>query len=140
MTEWIVLGILEDFRFVFQIIILLTIANFVLNHMGKTWTAYLTIGIVCAVVFFVIPTLAQGVFLLYLLLMAGVSTMLVDFFFITAGASPQQPGGAPGAQEEGVTGTELAERMKKMQHGPGHGAIAHRAAGAVQNAMMRMRR
>src|SRR3989344_526991 len=132
MLELALLGILSDFQFVIQIFIMVSIMSFVLNHLGKGLLSMVVILVVFYVVFFIIPGLSEIVFILYSLLMIGFSTLLVDFFFITASA-PQQP---QESERPDLTGTDLRDRtaaMEKARH------AGHQAAGMLQNMMRRGR-
>lgn len=138
-----ILGIFEDFYFVMQIFILLTIMSFVFNHYGKNAWSYVIIAVMCYVVFFVIPGLSFGIFMLQVLLGAGVSSLLVDFFFLTQNHGGAQQAAQQAAQQGGGhapegytperaddTGLGVNERMHKAQH----------AAHATQHAMQQMMR
>ncbi|HIH21846.1 MAG: hypothetical protein J4478_02335 [Candidatus Diapherotrites archaeon] len=134
MLELALLGILSDFQFVIQIFIMVSIMSFVLNHLGKGLLSMVVILVVFYVVFFIIPGLSEIVFILYSLLMIGFSTLLVDFFFITASAPQQQQ--AQEGEKPDLTGNELREKtaaMEKARH------AGHQAAGMLQNMMRRGR-
>lgn len=139
------LGIFEDFYFIMQIFILLTVMSFVFNHYGKNGWSYVIIAVMCYIVFFVIPGLSFGIFLIQVLLGAGVSSLLVDFFFLTqnhggaqqAAQAQQAQQGGGGRAPEGYmperaddTGLSVNERVHKAQH------AAH-ASHAMQQMMRR---
>ncbi|MFH0714533.1 MAG: hypothetical protein V1847_02540 [Candidatus Diapherotrites archaeon] len=129
------LSFVGDWMFIIQIFLLLTIMSFVLNHLGKGPLSVITIGVTAFFVFFIIPALSYAVFIIYILLFAGVSSVLIDFFFITAGQQPQK--GQGGFEEPDVDGMDIKERREAMEKAR-HGAhAAQRSAGMVRNMMMR---
>lgn len=113
MLDFVFLGFIEDWYLIFQIFILITIISFVQNHLGRGAISILAIGVMAYIIFFVIPVLAGGVFLLYLLLMAGISGIIVDFFFLTAGQ------GSASEQRPDVVGTDVQGRMTPNKPRPG---------------------
>jgi len=131
MLEPIMLGILGDFYFVIQIFVMVSIMSFILNHLGKGIASVILILVMFYVVFILIPALSIAAFLLYTLLMAGVSTLFVDFFFITAGQGHQQQ---QGEERPDVLGTDVGERKHMMEKA--HQA-SRQAAGMMQGMMRR---
>lgn len=119
--------------FIIQIFLLLSIMSFVLNHLGKGPLSVVVIGVTAFFVFFIIPALSQAVFIVYILLFAGVSSVLIDFFFITAGGQPQQQGEF---EEPDVNGLDIKERREKMEHAH-HAHAAQQASGMVRNLLRR---
>lgn len=106
-------GIFEffsDMMLVLRIFVFISIASFVLTHLGKG-----PIAIVLIVGLFVIMTSPAffwffgSVYVLMTLLMMGASGILIDFFFIT------NTGQMPAVQDGPVnSGADIA---KRMQHG-----------------------
>ena len=134
MIDFFVLGIVSDFQFVIQVFIMVAVISFILNHLGKGLLSIILILAMFYVIFILIPGLSEMVFLLYTLLMAGVSTLLVDFFFITGTGVGQQE---QGQERPDVTGTDVQARregLDKARHG-GHQAVA----GMMQALMRRGR-
>lgn len=131
MIEPIMLGILGDFYFVIQIFVMISIMSFILNHLGKGVVSVILILVMFYVVFILIPALSIAAFLLYTLLMAGVSTLFVDFFFITAGQGHQG-----GEERPDVTGADVGDRRHMMEKA--HNA-SRQAAGMLSNMMRRGR-
>ena len=128
-----ILDIFSDFAFIIQIFILLTLMSFVFQHYGKNGWSYVLILILGYLVFFVIPGLSFGIFLLQLLLTAGISSIIVDFFFVTQSHGAMQKGktkmgqGTQHQQQAAAEGQE-PESMHQPQSGGGHGG----AGGLVQ--------
>ena len=117
MLDFFFLGMVSDFQFVIQIFIMVTVISFILNHLGKGVISIILILVMFYVIFILIPGLSEAVFLIYTLLMAGVSSLLVDFFFITgAGIGAQQQ---QGEEKPDVIGTDVQARreaLEKAQH------------------------
>lgn len=109
-----------DINFVLKIFVLMTIISFILTHLGKKTISLIIIAAFAWFIMFDMWALFGGIYILYMLLMFGVSTILVDFFFITAGS------GTAHENRPEVTGQEVGERAKQaqhMQHGAAHKAI-----------------
>lgn len=121
-----ILDIFSDFSLVIQIFILLTMMSFVFQHYGKNGWSYVLILILIYLIFFVIPGLSFGLFILQLLLTAGISSIIVDFFFVTQSHNMPKPkggGGGGGGKEHGGDhggggGAELLQAF--MKRGGGH--------------------
>ena len=134
MLEPIILGFFEEMYFVIQVFIMISIISFILNHLGKGLLSIILIIVMFYVVFILIPAISIGAFMIYTLLMAGVSTLFVDFFFITAGQPGQQH--QQGEERPDVLGTDVKERQKQLQHA--HHA-SHQAIGMLQGLLRRGR-
>ncbi|MDO8648048.1 MAG: hypothetical protein Q7R70_06590 [Candidatus Diapherotrites archaeon] len=134
MLEPIILGFFEEMYFVIQVFIMISIISFILNHLGKGLLSIILIIVMFYVVFILIPAISIGAFMIYTLLMAGVSTLFVDFFFITAGQPGQQQ--QQGEERPDVLGTDVKERQKQLQHA--HHA-SHQAIGMLQGLLKRGR-
>ena len=107
-----------DINLVLKIFVLLTIISFVKNHLGK---GFISIVIILAVSWFVLFDYWKffgGIYLIYMMLMFGVSGVLVDFFFVG--------GMGRGKEVPDVSGKEVHARRAQM--------------GLAQKALMRFRR
>lgn len=134
MIGFFLLGIVSDFQFVIQVFIMVAVISFILNHLGKGLLSIVLILAMFYVIFILIPGLSEMVFLLYTLLMAGVSSLLVDFFFITGTGVGQQQ--QQGQERPDVTGTDVQARqagLEKARH------ASQQAAGMMQALMRRGR-
>src|SRR3989344_8171875 len=104
-----------DFNIVLKIFVIMTIYSWVKNHFGNSVLGWVVFGATCFFVIFELWSIFGGIYLFYMLLLFGVSQILIDFFFITAGAPPA--GGAGGKMESPVSsGKELAGRQAQMAH------------------------
>ncbi len=109
-----------DFNIMLKIFVLISIASFAQNHLGK---GPLTIFLILFVAFFVffaegLWPFFGGVFVFYLLLMFGVSSMMIDYIFVAVfplGAQQQQRGGDNPFESRIGSGKDLAERGQQMQ-------------------------
>jgi len=133
MIDFFVLGMLSDFQFVIQVFIMVAVISFILNHLGKGLLSIILILAMFYVIFILIPGLSEMVFLLYTLLMAGVSTLLVDFFFITGTGIGQQQ---QEQERPDVTGQDVQARQQGLEKARHAG---HQAAGMMQALMRRGR-
>lgn len=134
MLDWIILGVFQDFYFVIQIFVMVSIISFILNHLGKGVISIVLILVMFYVVFILIPALSIAAFILYTLLMAGISTLLVDFFFISMQTQAMQP--QKESERPDVTGHDVAARREQLE-GARH--ASRQAAGMMQNMMRRGR-
>ena len=102
----------NDFNLIIKIFALMTLASWVRNHLGDSPLTWILIGGIGYFVLFDGWAIFGPVYLLYILLGFGVSSVLIDFFFIG--------GGQPPAPEEGVespvsSGVDIMNRMR--EHG-----------------------
>ncbi|MFH1255680.1 MAG: hypothetical protein V1494_00135 [Candidatus Diapherotrites archaeon] len=103
-----------DFNLVLKILVLLTIANFSLTHLGKGPMSWIVIiGFAYFVLFSNLWLLFGGVYLLYMLLMFGFGHILIDFFFISAGSGPKPEEEMESPVSHGV---DLAKRQNQLAH------------------------
>ena len=108
MLDLVALGVLQDFQFLVQLFIAVSIASFVLNHLGKGAPAIVAIGVLFFIVFVMIPLLAEFTFIIYLLLMTGISSLIVDFFFVSMNTQGKQ------GQSQEITGIDVQHRQHAM--------------------------
>ena len=100
-----------DINFVIKIFVLMTLIWFVKNHIGTGPIAIVVTVGVAWFVFFDSWRFFGGVYVLYMLLLFGISTTIIDFFFVTAGS-----GGAGGSKGSPMnSGADMLGRMKMMQ-------------------------
>jgi len=121
MFELFIGEIIGDFKFVLMIFTFITIASFVRNHLGTGPAAWMIIIVVAGIVFFSGAWgFFGGMFVIYMLLMFGISTLMIDFFFVAPrpGAKQQSPMGS---------GADLGARVKQMQQQ--RGSFAQRFRG-----------
>ena len=113
-----------DLNFIIKIFVLLTLISWVNNHIGKGPLSLILIGGIGYFVLFDGWKLFGPIYVLYMLLMFGVSGVIIDFFFVGGGSSG-------GAEKEGMespvsSGVDLQKRM-----------ASQRAAGQAQRMMKR---
>jgi len=112
--------ILGDFNLILMIFTFITIANFIRNHLGDgpaSWVAMITVaGVVFLSGYW---PFFGGIFTIYMLLMMGVSTLIIDFFFVAP--RPGQKQGTPMS-----SGVDLGTRINQMQKQRGAGSVAGR--------------
>ncbi|MBN2127142.1 MAG: hypothetical protein JW703_01985 [Candidatus Diapherotrites archaeon] len=117
MNEIIFLGffteIWTDFNLVLKIFVLLTIASYVRNHIGNNTMGLIIIGFLAVFILGDFWAFFGGIYVLYMLLMFGVSGILVDFFFISSGGPA---GGGEEMNSPISAGTDLIS--KRMNHPP----------------------
>ncbi len=127
--------LLADANIVIKIFAFLTIASFMKNHLGTSPMAVVAMAGVGWFILFEFWAFFGGLFVLYLLLLFGVSGVLIDFFFVMPSGQPQggqgpeeiihgKPGGgdSPRWKSPVNSGADVARRMKQsqiMRRGPG---------------------
>ncbi len=110
-----ILGIFEflgDLNFVIKIFVLLTITSWVMNHLGKGPVSWILIAAVAYFVLFDAWTLFGPIYVLYMLLMFGISGIIIDFFFISAGGPPPPP--EEGMESPVSSGIDIQRRMQEQ--------------------------
>src|SRR3989344_8309853 len=95
-TGMVLLDIFEifnDFNLIIKIFVLMTLASWVRNHLGDSPLSWILIGGLGYFILFDGWAIFGPIYLLYMLLGFGVSSILIDFFFVGAG------GGAAASRE-----------------------------------------
>ncbi|MFH1588703.1 MAG: hypothetical protein ABIA76_05185 [Candidatus Diapherotrites archaeon] len=105
-----------DFNLVIKIFALLTIASFVRNRLGDNPLGLIVIGALAFFILFDFWKFFGPIYILYTLLTLGISGMIVDFFFISAGQGPQQEG--PNSPVSSGADLLAKRTMHKMAHPP----------------------
>jgi len=104
---------LGDMTFVLKIFVLLTIVSYVTQHLGKGPIAIILIIVLSYFIIFDYFIYFGGIYILYMLVMFGVTQLLMDFFILAPQAAMEQsmggeePAGAP-------NGIDFKERQHKM--------------------------
>ncbi len=111
----IYLGFLQDFDFILQIFLILAIIAFIRRRVTHNTLALVLISLTVIVMIFLFWPVFRVGYVFYILLSVGVAGIFVDFFFISAGGSPEEmmgrkmeTHGAPGA-------TDAAARNKLVK-------------------------
>jgi hypothetical protein len=113
----IFLSFFQDFDFVLQLFLILTIITFIRRRVTHNTLALVLISIgVMVMIFLFWPVFKIG-YIFYILLTIGVAGVFVDFFFISAGGSPEEmmgrkmeTHGTPGATEHAAR-NRLVKKM-----------------------------
>jgi hypothetical protein len=98
---------ISDLMLALKIFVLLSIISFVWNHVGNTPLAILLIIGLSWFILFDYWAFFGGVYVLYMLLMFGISGVLVDFFFVS-----QMGGSEPKPVDSAI---DLAIRQQQLQ-------------------------
>jgi hypothetical protein len=99
-----------DFNLVLKIFVLLSIASYVRNHIGNNVMGLIIIGFLAVFILGDFWMFFGGIYVLYMLLMFGVSGILVDFFFISGG---------PGTPQDSPVSSGADLMSKRMMQRPG---------------------
>ncbi len=102
-----------DLNFIIKVFVLMTLASWVKNHLGSTPLSWILVAGLGYFILFDGWAIFGPIYVLYMLLGFGVSSILIDFFFVGAGGPP--------AQEEGMespvsSGVDIAKRMREGAH------------------------
>ena len=99
----------NDFNFIIKIFVLMTLASWVRNHLGDSPLSWILIGGLGYFILFDGWAIFGPIYVLYLLLGFGVSSILIDFFFVGAGGAPKPEG----MEESPVSsGVDIMSRMR----------------------------
>lgn len=111
------LNILQDFDFILQLFLILTIIAFIRRRVTHNTFALVLISVTVIVMIFLFWPIFKVGYIFYILLSVGVAGIFVDFFFISAGGSAEEMMGKKMETHGTPGGTELAARnqlVKKM--------------------------
>jgi hypothetical protein len=112
-----------DMLFLFKLITLLAIITFVQQHLGKGVLSIMVIAGLSAVILIDnLFWLFGGLYLIYLLLVMGFSSIIIDFFFVSPAPMPKGPeGGGPEGEpiSNGKDFTERQHSFQRLMHPPG---------------------
>ncbi len=101
----------NDLQLIIKIFVLLTIISFIRNHVENKPAQVVLILFIGWFVLFDAWMFFGSVYVLYMLLMFGISTLMIDFFFVTAGGSK----GGKGMESPVSSGVDLAARTRMVQ-------------------------
>ncbi len=127
--------LLSDANMVIKIFAFMMIASFIKNRLGTSPMAIVAMIGIGWFVLFDYWMFFGGIFVLYLLLLFGVSSVLIDFFFVMPSGQPGAGGGGPdevipgkmGGKESPRwqspvnSGADVARRMRQAQIARGRG-------------------
>ena len=120
-------GIFEffgDLNFIIKIFAFLTLVAWVRNHLGTGTISWILIIGLAYFIMFDGWVLFGPIYVIYMLLMFGISGILIDFFFIA-------PGGPPPAPVEGMESpiSHGIDLQKRMHEQAAHASVASRIRG-----------
>src|SRR3989344_947906 len=102
----------SDINLIIKIFVLMTIANWVRNHLGSSPLSWILIAGLGYFILFDGWAIFGPIYLLYLLLGFGVSSVIIDFFFVGGGGQPEN-----GDMESPVSsGVDIMKRMHEAHH------------------------
>lgn len=104
---------LSDFNFMLKVFVLMAIVSFVKNHIGTGPVSWIVILGFAAFIFGNLWKFFGGIYVIYMLLVFGISGVLIDFFFMRGT-------GASGAEQGGIeqpisSGADVAKRAAANQ-------------------------
>ncbi len=102
-----------DINLILKIFVLITIASWVRNHLGDSPLTWILIGGIGYFVLFDGWAIFGPVYFLYILLGFGVSSILIDFFFIGGGS---HGGGEESPESPVSSGVDIMKRMQEQAH------------------------
>ena len=113
-----IFGIFElfaDIDLIVKIFVWLTLVSWIRNHVGTGPVSWILIIGLTYFVIFNGWALFGPIYVLYMLLMFGVSGIIIDFFFISAGGQPQ-PTDVEGMESPISHGVDLQEKRTHHAH------------------------
>jgi len=114
-----------DLTFVLKIFVLMAIYSYVMNHIGKGPLGIFIFGLIAWLIIFDYFAIFGTIYILYILLAFGLTSVIIDFMFITPGAKPP---GADGMGDPVSNGKDYAERQADLnrRHGMLQGMMGGR--------------
>lgn len=110
-----IFGIFEffgDLNFIVKIFAFIMLVSWVKNHVGSGPVAWILVAGLAYFILFDGWALFGPIYVLYMLLMFGVSGILIDFFFISAGGPPPPP--EEGMESPVSSGIDVQRRMQEQ--------------------------
>ena len=111
----------SDINIILKIFVLMTLVSWVNNHVGKGPLAWILIAGMGYFILFDGWKIFGPIYILYMLLMFGISGVIIDFFFVGGGGAPERE---DGLESPVSTGIDLQKRMTGQ-----HVSVAHRPRG-----------
>ena len=104
-----------DMTIVLKIFVLLTIVSYVTQHFGKGPLALIAIAVISYFVIFDYFIIFGGVYILYMLVLFGVSQLLMDFFILAPQAAMEQHmTGGGGEVENQPNSKDVQDRQRQL--------------------------
>jgi len=105
--DFSILGMAGDFDFVLKIFFVLAVIAFIKQRITNNKLSLVIITLAIVAMVFLYWPIFRLAYILYTVLAMGVASVLVDFFFVSAGGSPEEimnrksnTPGSPGGAEE----------------------------------------
>lgn len=97
----------NDFHVILKIFVIMTIYSWTKNHLGNSMLSWIVFGAVTFFVVFDLWTFFGTIYIMWMLLMFGISQIIIDFFFVTPRPeremeSPVGHGGDIGARRQQI--------------------------------------
>lgn len=103
----------SDMTLVLKIFVLLTIISYVTQHLGKGPLSLMIIAVLSYFIIFDYFMIFGGIYVLYMLVLFGVTQLLMDFFILAPQAAMEQ-NMAGGDVENQPNGQDMKERQKRL--------------------------
>tara|TARA_Y100000310_G_scaffold272711_1_gene287840 strand:+ start:2371 stop:2733 length:363 start_codon:yes stop_codon:yes gene_type:complete len=97
----------DDANLVIKIFVLMTLVSWVKNHVGTGPLSWILVGGMGYFILFDGWKIFGPIYVLYMLLMFGVSGIIIDFFFVGGGSG----GGQKGMESPVSSGVDIQKRM-----------------------------
>ena len=109
----IFLGFLADMDFLIKIFFVLTVITFVKQKITNNTLSVVLISLAIIITVFVFWPFFRATYILYVLLTIGVTSVLVDMFFVSMG---EAHGGEAGGGEESSAGLDAMQQKESLHH------------------------
>ncbi|HLC79621.1 MAG TPA: hypothetical protein VJG83_04315 [archaeon] len=100
----------SDINFILKIFVLMTLANWIRNHLGDSPLSWILIVGLGYFILFDGWAIFGPIYLLYILLGFGVSSVIIDFFFVGGGGAPE----TEGMESPVSSGIDVMKRMQEQ--------------------------
>ena len=98
-----------DFNLILKIFVIMTIYSWVKNHLGNSVLSWVVFAAVTFFVVFDLWKLFGTIYIMWMLLMFGISQIIIDFFFVAP-----RPGQEMGSPVE--HGGDISKRKQEIAH------------------------
>ena len=106
-----------DMTLVLKLFVLMTIVSYVTQHLGKGPLALLLIAVLSWFIIFDFFYIFGGIYILYMLVLFGVTQLMMDFFILAPQAMMEQQmqGGEVENQPNGMDARDRQHKMMEMR-------------------------
>jgi hypothetical protein len=117
LTVLALFDVFSDISLILKLLLLVTIIAFIRQHLGDSILSMLVIAVIAYFVLFVGWGIFGSIYFIYLLLMAGIAGMFVDFFFVLPSIKAHEqarkhPGDETSGKDIMERGHKIGERMR----------------------------